>query len=235
MQGQDAGDTVKRLDKADLPARPQQIFNDLYRRVCGQTSLISPAVMSLATSGPDDEGPSVRTVIMKRFNEDEGTIEFVSSSNSPKGRRFLILISLFLYQSNAGEAMERNPTVEALFLWNYPPTIYQVRVHGKAVKSSAEETARYFSELPESWKAGLWAFRQSEEVGSLEEQTRRVNEGLETHTGEWEVPSTWSAYKIVPESFDFYFGHGLFPAVDRFKYLRRSPDRDEWDLVRLCP
>lgn len=135
--------------------------------------------------------------------------------------------------------MESNPSVEALFLWtNAPPATYQVRVHGKVVRSSKEDTSRYFAELPESWKAGLWALPQSAEIESLEEQLRRINEQIERHKQQhegWEVPPSWSAYKIVPESFEFYVGHGLFPAVDRFKYSRRSPDKDEWDLVRLCP
>lgn len=70
---------MKRLDKKVLPVRPQTLFLDLYRRLVGS----STATMSLATCG--SEGPAVRTLVMKRFNDEDGTIEFVSSSNSPKG------------------------------------------------------------------------------------------------------------------------------------------------------
>ena len=119
-----------------------------------------------------------------------------------------------------------------------PKKTIQVRVHGKAEPLDLPTTSKYYVPLPETWKAALCCFTQSDRVSDLEEQLRLVKDEQERHAKEgkpWEVPPCWRAYKVLPESFEFYIGHDLFPCIDRFKYTRSAEGGDRWDLVRLLP
>src|SRR5438094_7267203 len=94
--------------------------------------------MSLATTG-DDAKPSVRVVLLKGFDQDG----FVFFTN---------------YESEKGKQLEANPYAALAFYWIELDR--QIRVSGKAEKTSRKESQTYFHLRSVVSQLSAWASSQ---------------------------------------------------------------------------
>src|SRR5260370_17414543 len=156
--------------------------------------------MSLATASPDTK-PSVRIVLLKGFDQDG----FVFFTN---------------YESEKGKQLEENPYAAMAFYWIELDR--QIRISGKAEKTSREESQTYFHSRPLGSQLSAWASRQSEVLDG-----RRVLDALMAEMTERfadkpiPFPPHWGAYPVTPETITFWQGHPN-RLHDRFRYRLRT-------------
>src|SRR5438309_10818326 len=96
--------------------------------------------MSLATAGRDAR-PSVRIVLLKGFDQDG----FVFFTNC---------------ESEKGKQLDANAYAALAFYWIELDR--QVRIGGKAERTSREESQTYFHSRPVGSQLSAWASRQSQ-------------------------------------------------------------------------
>ena len=110
----------------------------------------------------------------------------------------------------------------------------QVRVEGRAVRTSEEESEAYFRTRPRGSQLGAWASRQSEVLGARDEIEARF-EALEERFegGEVPLPDFWGGYRVVPSRLEFWQGRPS-RLHDRLVFERDAPDAP-WTTYRLQP
>ncbi len=170
-----------------------------------------PTAMTLSTV--DDEGrPQSRIVLLKGY--DDMGLRFFTNYKSAKARH-----------------LEARPFAALGFFW--PELQRQVRISGKAEKTSRQESADYFASRPYDSQIGAWASPQSQPVKNREELDNRWAEIAERFQGrEVELPDFWGGFAIQPETWEFWQGRpGRLH--DRFRY--RRPAGGNWIHERLGP
>jgi len=163
--------------------------------------------MTLATA--DATGyPSARIVLLKGFDQ-QGFTWFTN------------------YRSEKGKQLEENPCAELLFYWKALER--QVRIRGRVVPVSREESVEYFNSRPLGSQIGAVASHQSQPIGGrelLEQEVERL-----TKVGSVECPDHWGGFRLVPERFEFWQGRES-RLHDRFRY---SATDTGWHVERLQP
>src|SRR5437870_13493439 len=127
------------LRRSDLDADPIKQFSSWFTAAI-EAGIRDVNAMSLATTGGDAK-PSVRVVLLKGFDQDG----FVFFTN---------------YESEKGKQLEANPYGALAFYWIELGR--QIRISGKAEKTSRQESERYFRSRPIGSRLGAWASRESE-------------------------------------------------------------------------
>jgi pyridoxamine 5'-phosphate oxidase len=198
------------LELDDLSPNPFTQF-DHWMRAAIESQLLEPNAMALATVGQDG-GPTVRTVLLKGF--DERGFVFYTNYESVKARQIV-----------------GNAQVALLFQWL--PLERQVSVTGRAEKISPAESLGYFLSRPRESQIGAWASRQSDVI-----TTRSILEGkfaemkAKFSSGQIPLPSYWGGYRVKPETFEFWQGRAN-RLHDRFRYSRMA--EPAWGISRLMP
>jgi len=170
-----------------------------------------PNAFSLATHDIET-GPSVRTVLLKLF--DENGFVFFTNYNSQKS----LHIKAF-------------PQVAMLFPWL--ALNRQVRVEGHCEKISTAASLKYFATRPRGSQLGAWCSDQSEVIESrsfLEQKYREAADKFKS--GSVPLPSSWGGYRIVPRRIEFWQGQEN-RLHDRFQYTKQSDN--SWKIERLAP
>ncbi|HLB20997.1 MAG TPA: pyridoxamine 5'-phosphate oxidase [Solirubrobacteraceae bacterium] len=170
-----------------------------------------PEAVALATASADAV-PSVRMVLVKRFDE-EGFV-FFSNHDSRKGRE-----------------LAANPRAALVFYWDALGR--QVRVSGPVARVSAVETLDYVRSRPRASQLSALASPQSQVLESREALEVGVAELEQRYpSGELPAPVAWGGYRLAPHSFEFWQQrHDRLH--DRLSYRRR--DGGGWSIVRLAP
>lgn len=166
---------------------------------------------SLATNDPET-GPSIRTVLLKLF--DESGFVFFTNYNSRKSQQIKVY-----------------PQVAMLFPWLVLNR--QVKVEGRCEKISSAASLKYFVTRPRGSQIGAWCSDQSEVIESrsfLEQKYREAAEKFKS--GSIPLPSSWGGYRIVPRRIEFWQGREN-RLHDRFQYTRLHDDA--WSIERLAP
>jgi len=206
----------KRKQHAETPLLETGVDRNPFRQLehwleeAKKTSLREPGAMTLATSTKDGK-PSTRVVLLKRL-DDEGLVFFTN------------------VESRKGQEIGENPSAALLFFWD--PLARQVRIEGRLVRVSREESEAYFSSRPRMSRISAWASKQSSVIPdrlSLEREVARFSK--EFSGGEIPLPPFWGGYRLIPESFEFWQGRES-RLHDRLRFTRRA---DGWDLERLAP
>ena len=197
------------LRRADLAPDPLDQFRRWYAEAGDAVGM--PEATALATATPDG-APSVRMVLLKRF--DERGLVFHSHYTSRKGRE-----------------LEANPHAALLFHWS--PLGRQVRIEGRVERVSEEDSDAYFATRPRDAQLGALASRQSDPLGSRAELYERLAE-LEGDLkgGPVERPATWGGFLVVPSAWEFW-QHRESRLHDRFRY--ELEPSGAWRLDRLFP
>lgn len=197
------------MSRGDLAADPVAEFQKWFGHAT-ELGVAEPNAMTLATV--DEDGmPYQRTVLLKYFDSDG----FVFFTN---------------YESRKARQIAANPRVSLLFPW--VTLERQVIVQGRAVRTTAAESMRYFMSRPRESRIGAWVSNQSEVITSRKFLLQKLAEIRDKFQhGEVPLPSFWGGYRVVPEAIEFWQG-GPARLHDRFQYSR---DGEGWRVERLSP
>jgi pyridoxamine 5'-phosphate oxidase len=193
----------------ELAADPVEQLRD-WVAGAAESGLPEPGAMALATASSDGR-PSVRFVLLKEI--------------LPTGILFATN-----YSSRKAQELESNPNAAVVLYWQ--PLHRQVRIEGRVEQATSEESDRIFAARPRGARIGAWASHQSSPLADPAALTQRVAELARAIGEEVPRPEFWGAYRIVPESFEFWIGR-KDRLHERFVY-RRQPDRS-WSTGRLSP
>ena len=174
--------------------------------------LHEPYAMSLATANAQGR-PHVRTVLLR--------------GATPDGYAFYTN-----YDSQKGMDLEVNPYTELLFYWQEQER--QIRVSGRVIKISEEESTDYYHKRPrDSQIAAHVSTPQSGVIASRDELQQRFWDYHDTMANQEQLdkPEFWGGYRLVPDYYEFWQGRPN-RLHDRLSYTRTD---DAWTLQRLMP
>jgi pyridoxamine 5'-phosphate oxidase len=198
------------LDVGDVDRNPFRQFETWFQQAV-DARLPEPNTMTLATV--DSRGrPSARIVLIKGVDE-RGFVFFTN------------------YQSRKGLELAANPYASLLFYWIELER--QVRVEGRVVKTSEEESDAYFASRPLGSRIGAWASNQSQIIESRSQLETREREIRLQYGDQSPRPPHWGGYRLVPEAIEFWQGRPS-RLHDRLLYTRSSESSD-WLISRLSP
>ena len=174
--------------------------------------LHEPYAMSLATANAQGR-PHVRTVLLRGATETG--YDFYTN-----------------YDSQKGLDLAENPYAELLFYWQEQER--QIRISGKVIKISEQESTDYYHKRPrESQIAAHISTPQSGVVASREELQQRfwnLHQQV-ANQEELDKPEFWGGYRLVPDYYEFWQGRPN-RLHDRLSYERID---GTWKLQRLMP
>jgi pyridoxamine 5'-phosphate oxidase len=197
------------LLESDLDPDPLRQFERWFEEAAG--AVRAPEAMALATATADG-APSVRMVLLKRFDADG----LVFHTN---------------YESRKGLELEANPRAAALLYWD--PLGRQVRVEGPVERAGRAESEVYFRTRPRAAQVGAAVSRQSRPIGSRDElEARRDAVERELDGRDVPQPDWWGGYVLRPESWEFW-QHREDRFHDRLRY--RRGENGGWQIERLQP
>ncbi len=193
------------MDASDLDRDPLRQLDEWLEaaRAAGDPM---PEAMCLATASSDHE-PSARFVLLR--GRDEGVVFFTD------------------YESGKGRDLGENPKAAAVLHW-YVPVHRQVRISGAVVKTTAEESDRYWASRPAGSRRSAVASHQSSVVATREELEAAVSA---LGGSEPPRPERWGGYRIVPAMVEFW-EEQRFRLHDRIRFVR---DGETWRVERLAP
>jgi len=110
----------------------------------------------------------------------------------------------------------------------------QVRIKGRVVMVSAEESDEYYFSRPEGSQLGAWVSKQSSVLKSREELTE-IQTQLEKEVADGkkiERPEYWGGYIVMPTTIEFWQGRPN-RLHDRLQYTIQQDGN--WKIDRLSP
>ena len=198
------------LRRSDLDRDPIKQFANWFTAAI-EAGIRDVNAMSLATTGQGGK-PSVRIVLLKGFDQDG----FVFFTN---------------YESEKGKQLEANPYAALVFYWIELDR--QIRISGKAERTSREESQTYFHSRPLGSQLSAWASRQSEVLDGRRVLDARMAEMAERF-GNKRIPllQHWGGYRVRPDTMEFWQGRPN-RLHDRFRYRLQADGA--WLIERLAP
>lgn len=166
--------------------------------------------MSLATVSPEG-APSVRLVLCR--GTDARGVRFFTSYESAKAR-------------------DLDVTGRAAAAFHWAGLARQVRIEGRVVRATAEESDRYFQSRPRGHQLAGAVSPQSHPIATLDE-LRGAYQALEARLAGGPVPrpAEWGGYWLVADAVELWRA-GADRMHDRTRYQR---DGTTWTGTRLAP
>jgi pyridoxamine 5'-phosphate oxidase len=174
------------------------------------SELNDPNAMSLATCTPDGR-PSVRIVLLKRFNE--RGFAFYTNGESRKGH-------------------ELRENQHAALCLHWKSRQRQVRIEGPISELPPEDVDAYFKRRHRMSQIGAWASHQSQPLASREELLKRTEEFEKKFPGEVPRPPHWTGFLVKPETMEFW-QEREYRLHDRFVFHAEAGGG--WSKQRLYP
>ena len=202
--------TLQGLREADADPNPFKQFQKWFDQALA-AQLPEPNAMTLATA--TEEGlPSARMVLLKNFDE----------------RGFVFYTN---YKSRKGQELAHNSQVALVFWW--AELERQVRIEGRSLKVSDQESDEYFHSRPLSSRLGAWASDQSQVISDREVLELQLQQ-LKTEYENKDVPRPphWGGFRVIPTVIEFWQGRPS-RLHDRLNY--RRVDDHTWLIERLSP
>ena len=199
------------LHEGQIEQHPHEQFLNWFNHAL-EAQLHEPYAMSLATANAQGR-PHVRTVLLRGATE--AGYDFYTNYDSQKGIDLAI-----------------NPYAELLFYWQEQER--QIRVSGRVVKISEEESTDYYHKRPrDSQIAAHISTPQSGVIANREELQQRFQTLHDEVEGKTELakPEFWGGYRLEPDYYEFWQGRPN-RLHDRLSYERID---GLWTLQRLMP
>ena len=171
--------------------------------------LHEPNAVVLATASADAR-PSVRTVLLKAF--DERGLTVYTNYTSRKGRELLA-----------------NPYASLVVPWI--DLHRQVIAAGPVTQITPEESAAYFRSRPRGAQLSAWASKQSTVIASRADLEQRRSELEQRFGDDIPAPDFWGGFRLEPETVEFWQGRPD-RLHDRLRFRRQGA---EWVVERLAP
>lgn len=199
------------LDFDTFPETPHDAFK-LWFHEAVSAGVKEPHAMTLSTV--DESGyPDARVLILK--NIDARGWHFAVKADSPKGKQL---------HSNGRAALT--------FYW--PQVARQIRLRGRAIALSDEESAIDFKSRPLASRISAVASKQSEILSGRSTLTRNL---AETEAKVVENPllgvNKWRVYAVLPDVVEFWQGSDT-RLHQRLQYMYME-DEDKWQRNLLWP
>ena len=171
-----------------------------------------PNGMTLATVGLTGK-PASRVVLLKGYDR-QG---FVFYTN---------------YQSRKSQELEAHPWAALTFWW--VALERQVRIEGRAEKTSAAESDAYFQSRPRDSQLGACASPQSQVIVDRQVLEQNLLDLKKKYAGQELIPRPdhWGGWRIVPETIEFWQGRSS-RLHDRLLYQLQTDGT--WLRSRLSP
>lgn len=201
--------SLKELSEGSVSFEPIKQFS-VWMNDAIESNLHEPTAMTLATASKKGI-PSARTVLLKGFDESG----FVFYTN---------------YKSSKARDLDENPNAALLFFW--AELERQIRISGKVVQVSREESEKYFHSRPREHQLGAWASWQSRVIENreiLENHFEEIKKRFENK--EIPLPPFWGGYRIIPQRIEFWQGRES-RLHDRICYTLID---SKWKMERLSP
>ncbi|WDZ51389.1 pyridoxamine 5'-phosphate oxidase [Acinetobacter vivianii] len=197
------------LHETQVSDQPHLQFLNWFNHALA-ANLHEPYAMSLATANAQGR-PHVRTVLLRGATE--AGYDFYTN-----------------YDSQKGLDLAENPYAELLFYW--PSLERQVRIGGKVVKISEQESTDYYHKRPrDSQIAAHISTPQSGMIESREVLQQRFQELQSQAQAELDKPEFWGGYRLEADYYEFWQGRPN-RLHDRLSYEKQN---DHWALQRLMP
>ncbi len=199
------------LHDGQIEQHPHEQFLNWFNHAL-EAQLHEPYAMSLATANAQGR-PHVRTVLLRGATE--AGYDFYTNYDSQKGIDLAI-----------------NPYAELLFYWQEQER--QIRVSGRVVKISEEESTDYYHKRPrDSQIAAHISTPQSGVIANREELQQRFQTLHDEVEGKTELakPEFWGGYRLEPDYYEFWQGRPN-RLHDRITYERID---GVWNIQRLMP
>jgi pyridoxamine 5'-phosphate oxidase len=200
------------LAEADAHPDPFGQF-DLWFREALAADLPLVNAMTLATVSPEG-APDARIVLLKGV--ERGAFVFFTNYGSRKGRQ-----------------LASRPQACLVFLW--APLERQVRIEGRVVKVSPQESDDYFLSRPLGARLSAHASAQSEVVKDRQTLEISLEKQRQIHGESPPRPSHWGGFRVVPARIEFWQGREN-RLHDRLLYRRNEGNSaGAWTIERLAP
>lgn len=197
------------LHETQVSDQPHLQFLNWFNHALA-ANLHEPYAMSLATANAQGR-PHVRTVLLRGATE--AGYDFYTN-----------------YDSQKGLDLAENPYAELLFYW--PSLERQVRIGGKVVKISEQESTDYYHKRPrDSQIAAHISTPQSGVIESREVLQQRFQALQSQAQAELDKPEFWGGYRLEADYYEFWQGRPN-RLHDRLSYEKQD---DRWALQRLMP
>lgn len=214
------------FDIKDLVSRdPITQFDCWFQEACKQPDIKEPNAIALATASRSGK-PSVRMVLLKGFCK-EGFKIFTN------------------FDSRKGKELEENPLCSVCIHWE--PLNRSVRIEGKVIRLSQEESCKYFNARPRSSQLGAIVSNQSTIIPNREYLMNKFSELEKKYENESIIPKPdfWGGYLIEPDVIEFWQGQTT-RLHDRLRFRKKGPNEvfnpefthegeDGWVIERLSP
>jgi len=190
------------------PDEPFSLFSEWLQKAI-RSNIPEANAMVLSTAGEDGK-PSSRVVLLKGYDASEGFSFYTD------------------YQSKKGRQLEVNPNASLLFFWNFLER--QIRIEGKVIKQSREQSIVYFKERPVESQISAMVSHQSQPIANLDKLEKQRRELMKT-PGDIQCPENWGGYMLLPEKMEFWQG-GRHRMHHRMEYNLIDGN---WQKRRLSP
>ena len=206
---------MKTLDDLYNCNDPFNILKMWYQDI-QKLDLVEPTAVTLVTS--NKEGiPSARAILLKDISNSR--LAFYTN-----------------YQSRKSREIQENPHVALLIYSDFFQR--QIRINGKAVKISSEESDRYFASRSYESQIGAWASQQSQELSSREELEAGIQKFQKKYPQTVPRPLHWGGFQIHPYYFEFWIGE-KYRLHHRFVFVldeeKSKKDKNIWQKKILFP
>ena len=199
---------IRGLREADAASEPVEQFSRWYA-LAKRARIYQPNAFSLATCA--DGAPSSRMLLLKGVD----TRGFTFFTN---------------YESRKGGEIAANPQGAMLFFWS--ELHRQVRIDGRLVRVTPEESAAYFHSRPRGSQLGAWASAQSRPLDARETLMQREREFEKRYAGQpVPLPPYWGGFRLAPARVEFWQGRP-YRLHDRLVYTKEAAG---WRVERLFP
>jgi pyridoxamine 5'-phosphate oxidase len=196
------------LDEQASKADPLHQFEQWLQEAI-DAQVPEPNAMTLATVDAQLR-PSTRVVLIKGLDE-RGIVWYTN------------------YDSRKGQALAGNPFAALQFHWVELERV--VRIEGRVVKVSDEESDAYYASRPLDSRIGAWASPQSQVIGSRATLVANAAKYSARFLLNPPRPPHWGGYRLEPDRWEFWQGRKS-RLHDRLRYRLEGGD---WLRERLAP